>query len=190
MSSAKESSSAAASQHVTETSNIDKQPMRNQGRKLPIAAPPENTHTFPSIANALSKSPCTVDTVNILMVKYDDISWYFPCCIMLFELLFQMDQSINNSESLLHTPTNSFSLHVRIYYSVLFYAQILQAIPIGLLIHDQKSWLKLFSTKFSGASIPMAGPLASYFCTICACLSENSSARHIQRPYHPWRTGH
>jgi len=138
------------------------------------------TTSVSELKSAFAKVWSIVDNINIPAVQFDQKSSFTPNCISLSNVIFQMEKLLDSNEELRWKSPHYFSLPVRLYYSVLFYIQVLQAKEAaGVIKKSEGSWLRAFKRKYKDVSLPVAGPLVAIFTNLACYLPDDPQFNYV-----------
>jgi len=116
---------------------------------------------------AFIKAWTIVDHVVIPAVIQPRKSWFYPNYIIGEMIQNSMDRCLDGNEELRWISPNYFSLAVRLYYSVLFYIQIMKAKEaVKMIGRSESTWFRAFKRNFPLESLPVVGPMVPYFANI------------------------
>lgn len=154
-----------------EEKEADKQNFRNEKapptvRKAPVVTNDELI-TKHQAGGAFIKAWTIADHIVIPPVLQPRKSSFIPNFLSANIILQAIEICLDGNEELKWISPNFFFLPVRLYYSILFYIQILKAKEAaGKLGKSESTWFRAFKRNFPLESLPVVGPLIPYFTNI------------------------
>lgn len=107
--------------------------------------------------------------VRIAPITYPVTSTYIPSSYMFFEALHAAHKLLEGNTYLERVCPDYFSIASRLYYSILFYIQILRAKhAAGIITRNQSTCLRKFEREYPLESLPIMSPLILFFQTLGA----------------------
>jgi len=136
------------------------------------------------VGGAFIKVWTTVDHVVIPAVIQPKKSWFYPNYIAGEMIQNAIDRCLDGNEELRWIAPNYFSLAVRIYYSVMFYIQILKAKEaVKAIGRSESTWFRSFKRTFPLESLPIVGPMVPYYANIVAVKPNDDKYDFIYPDY-------
>jgi len=133
---------------------------------------------------AFIKAWTIVDHIVVSPVIQPKKSWFYPNYIVGNIIVDAMDRCIDGNQELTWICPNYFSLPVRLYYSVMFYVQILKAKEAaGKLSKTESTWFRSFKRIYPLESLPIAGPMVPYFSNITSVKPNDDKYDFIYPDY-------
>lgn len=133
---------------------------------------------------AFIKAWTIVDHVVIPPVIQPRKSSFIPNFIAANVIIQAMEVCLDGNEELKWISPNFFFLPVRLYYSVMFYIQILKAKEAaGKLGKTESTWFRAFKRNFPLESLPVVGPLIPYFSNVVAVKPNDDKYDFIYPDY-------
>jgi hypothetical protein len=111
-------------------------------------------------------------------------SWFYPNYAAGSLIVNAMDRCIDGNQELDWICPSYFSLAVKLYYSIIFYIQILKAKEAaGKLERSEGTWFRSFKRVFPLESLPIAGPMVPYFSNIISVKPNDDKYDFIYPTY-------
>jgi len=134
---------------------------------------------------AFLKMWTTVDHISIPPVIKPKKSSFIPNFVMGSVIIRSLEDCLDGNEEIKWICPFYFSLPVRLYYSVVYYLQILKAKEsAGKLSTPESTWFRAFKRTFPLETLPVVGPLVPYFSNIVSVLPNDDKYDYIYPTFH------
>jgi len=148
-------------------------------RKAPVLTSDDLVSKYEA-GGAFIKMWTSVDHISIPPVIKPRKSSFIPNYIMGSVIIRSLEDCLDGNEELKWICPFYFSLPVRLYYSVLWYLQILKAKEAAMKIGKTEStWFRAFKRIFPLESLPVVGPMVPYFTNIVAVKPNDSKYDYV-----------
>lgn len=129
---------------------------------------------------AFLKMWTTVDHISIPPVIKPRKSSFIPNFIMGSVIIRSLEDCLDGNEEMKWICPFYFSLPVRLYYSVVYYLQILKAKEsASKLTASESTWFRAFKRTFPLETLPIAGPMVPYISNIVSVLANDDKYDYI-----------
>jgi len=165
----------------TETDKSDFKSRSNPStvRKAPVSTSDDLVSKYEP-GGAFLKMWTTVDHISIPPVIKPKKSSFIPNFIMGSVIIRSLEDCLDGNEEMKWICPFYFSLPVRLYYSVLYYLQILKAKEsANRLTATESTWFRAFKRTFPLETLPVVGPMVPYYSNIVSVLPNDDKYDYI-----------
>lgn len=165
----------------TETDKSDFKSQSNPStvRKAPVSTSDDLISKYEP-GGAFLKMWTTVDHISIPPVIKPKKSSFIPNFIMGSIIIRSLEDCLDGNEEMKWICPFYFSLPVRLYYSVLYYLQILKAKEsASKLTAPESTWFRAFKRTFPLETLPVVGPMVPYYSNIVSVLPNDDKYDYI-----------
>jgi hypothetical protein len=163
----------------TDKSDFTSRPNPPTVRKAPVATSDDLVSKYEP-GGAFLKMWTTVDHISIPPVIKPKKSSYIPNFIMGSIIIRSLEDCLDGNEEMKWICPFYFSLPVRLYYSVVYYLQILKAKEsAGKLTAPESTWFRAFKRTFPLETLPVVGPMVPYLSNIVSVLPNDDKYDYI-----------
>jgi len=168
----------------TDKSDFKSQPSHPTVRKAPVSTSDDLISKYEP-GGAFLKMWTTVDHISIPPVIQPMKSSFIPNFIMGSVIIRSLEDCLDGNEEIKWICPFYFSLPVRLYYSVVYYLQILKAKEsAGKLSTTESTWFRAFKRTFPLETLPVVGPLVPYFSNIVSVLVNDDKYDYVYPTFH------